>query len=125
MSRDLDYTTKFYRDKEPIEAKQFDDLLRYDVDERNKTRKYQTEMRSVYQDLNNGYAVEYNNHLYEYRTIVSSSNEREILDNFLMNNAVYLEELIDKLSDETIKDILSVLQIKKENNEYSYELKKS
>lgn len=124
MSRDVDYTTKFYRDKEQIEAKQFDDLLRYDVDEHNKTRKYQTEMRSVYQDLNNGYAVKYNNHLYEYRTIVSSSNEREILDNFLMNNAVYLEELIDKLSDETIKDILSVLQIKKENNEYSYELKK-
>ena len=124
MVRDLDYTTKFYRDKEPIEAKQFDDLLRYDVDERNKTHKYQTEMRSVYQDLNNGYAVEYNNHLYEYRTIVSSSNEREILDNFLMNNAVYLEELIDKLSDETVKDILSVLPIKKENNEYSYELKK-
>lgn len=124
MSRDLDYTTLFLRDKEPIEAKQFDDLLRQDVDERNKTRKYQTEIRLVYQDLNNGYAVECNNHLYEYRTIVSSSNEREILDNFLMNNAVYLEELTDKLSDETIKDILSVLQIKKENNEYSYELKK-
>lgn len=124
MVRDLDYTTKFYRDKESIEAKQFDDFLRCDVDEHNKTRNYHTEMRSVYQDLNNGYAVKYNNHLYEYRTIVSSSNEREILDNFLMNNAVYLEELIDKLSDETIKDILSVLQIKKESNEYSYELKK-
>lgn len=124
MIRDLDYTTKFYRDKESIEPKKFDDLLRQDVDEDNKSRKYQTEMRSVYQDLNNGYAVEYNNHLYEYRTIVSSSNEREILDNFLMNNEVYLEEFIDKLSDETIKDILSVLQIKKENNEYSYELKK-
>lgn len=124
MIRDLDYTTKFYRDKESIEPKKFDDLLRQDVDEDNKSRKYQTEMRSVYQDLNNGYAVKYNNHLYEYITIVSSSNEREILDNFLMNNAVYLEELVDKLSDETIKDILSVLQIKKENNEYSYELKK-
>lgn len=121
MSRDFDYKTLFLRDDKSIEPKEFDDFLRADVEEHYKDR-----MGIVYSDLNNGYTLHFNGHKYSYSTLVTSEYPRDILDFYMdVDEDFYLYDILDKLSDNTIKEIISLIpKIKKENNQYSFLIKK-
>ena len=121
MIRDLDYTTLFLRDDKSIGAKEFDDCLRQDVEEHYKDR-----LGMVYSDLNNGYTLHFNGHTYSYTTLVTSKTARDILDFYMdVDEDFYIEDIINKLSENTIKEIISLIpKIKKENNEYSFFIRK-
>ena len=126
MIRDLDYTTLFLRDNKSIPPKEFDDFLRIDVEEYNKSRDFKTTMGIVYSDLNNGYTLHFNGHKYQYNTLVTSKSARDILDFYMdIDEDFNLYDILDKFSENTIKEIISLIpKIKKENNEYSFFIRK-
>ena len=126
MSRDLDYTTLFLRDDKSIEPKEFDDFLRADVEEHYKDSMFTNQMGIVYSDLNNGYTLHFNGHKYQYNTLVTSKSARDILDFYMdLDEDFNLYDILDKFSENTIKEIISLIpKIKKENNEYSFFIRK-
>lgn len=126
MSRDLDYTTLFLRDDKSIEPKEFDDFLRADVEEHYKDSMFINQMGIVYSDLNNGYTLHFNGHKYQYNTLVTSKSARDILDFYMdLDEDFNLYDILDKFSENTIKEIISLIpKIKKENNEYSFFIRK-
>lgn len=104
-----DYIDINLRDGVELSRAEWVKFLNEDLDAENATRTWDIR-GTVMTDIGNGRDIELNGHLYQQRNHVLYDSAKELLDEVIVNNPNDILEILEKMPEETIAEI--IIQLK-------------
>lgn len=113
-----DYIDVNLRDGIELSRAEWVKFLNEDLDAENATKTWDIR-GAVMTDIGNGRDIELNGHLYQQRIHTLYDSAKELLDEVIVNNPNDILEILEKMTEETIAEVVMQLEnVEKKDGKY-------